>query len=262
MNYVRVVSGRLPGVYSCEIVNNDKLTDSVYDMTVLCPEISCKARAGQFVSVKCGEERLLRRPISICGADGGKLRFVFEVKGEGTKWLSGRAQGQTLDILGPLGNGFDISDGNIIVVGGGVGSPPLLYAAASSKGVVTAVLGFRDSGRIILENEFRAVCDSVYITTDDGSRGFHGTVTAPLTGLLESGGFGAVFACGPRAMLSPVAEICEIFGVPCQVSLEERMGCGVGACVVCACATVKGGAQYMSRVCKDGPVFDAREVVW
>ena len=139
----------------------------------------------------------------------------------------------------------------------------MLFAAESAKGSVTAILGFRTSENAILLDEFADVCETVIVTTDDGSLGIHGTVAGPLEGLLIKSEHSAVIACGPRPMLSAVAEICKRHGVPCLVSLEERMGCGVGACVVCACATkAADGALQMSRVCKDGPVFNASDVVW
>jgi len=252
----------MPGVYLCEIVYKEKLTDSIYTISIVSDIIVEAAKAGQFLHIKCGKERMLRRPVSICCIRGSALEFVFEVKGEGTRWLSGREPGQTLDILGPLGNGFTMPDGNIVVVGGGIGTPPLLFAADSARGGVTAVLGFRDESKIILKREFESVCDKVYITTDDGSAGIHGIVTIPLFELLRNGGYSAVLACGPTAMLSAVSELCKSLNVPCQVSFEERMGCGVGACLVCACATNISGRSEMSRVCLDGPVFDATEVVW
>lgn len=252
----------MPKVYSCEVTGSETLAGSVFSVTVGADDLANSASAGQFVHIKCGEKRLLRRPVSICCADDGILRFVFEVRGAGTDWLSRRAPGDTLDILGPLGTGFIFPEGNIITVGGGIGTPPLLFAAKSAKGGATAVLGFRDKNRVMLEREFEEVCGEVYVTTDDGSYGIHGAVTKPLESLLQKGGHSAVLACGPRAMLSSVAALCERYGTSCQVSLEERMGCGVGACLVCACRTVKDGKEFMSRVCKDGPVFYAGEVVW
>ena len=286
----------MPGVYTCGITDIAKLNESVFSISVSCPDIADTARAGQFVNVKCGEGRLLRRPLSICQINGDRVKLVFDTKGEGTKWLSRRAPGQSLDILGPLGNGFPMppnlprhqslsagaktlpSDppqhpplseidkafpvGKIIVAGGGIGSPPMLFAAESYAGTVTALLGFRDIRKIILKKEFESACDKVYIATDDGSYGIHGTVAAPLEELLENSTYDAVLACGPRAMLSAVAGICKQRETLCLVALEERMGCGIGACVVCACATIKDGVESMSRVCKDGPVFDAQEVVW
>ena len=252
----------MPDVYKCKVVGNNRLNDTTFAMIVTCGGLVQQARAGQFIHVRCGDERILRRPFGICSVFDNELSFVYEVKGEGTRWLSGIRPGVKLDILGPLGNGYHIPEGDIIIVGGGLGAPPMLFAAESAKQAVTAVLGFRDSGRVILRREFEAVCGKVYITTDDGSYGIHGTVAAPLQELLVTGGFQAVLACGQRAMLSAVAALCETHGIPCQVSMEERMGCGVGACMVCACATKSGGAERMSRVCKDGPVFDAGEIVW
>ena len=296
----------MPDIYLCEVAENNKIAEGMFAVSVVSEDLALCARAGQFLHVKCGDERILRRPFGICNVHGGVLDFVFEVKGGGTKWLSKVKPGQTLDILGPLGNGFSFPDGRIIVVGGGLGSPPMLFAARSAKGGVDAILGFRESDRVILVKEFASVCEEVYLTTDDGSAGICGQVTGPLRELLDRGGFDAVLACGQLVMQRAVAELCSRYGVPCQVSLEERMGCGVGACLVCACATVaregarsgKGSAHFdtssansdsgsahfdtgsayaatgnarsdagsgavqMSRVCLDGPVFDAREVVW
>jgi len=253
----------MPDVFFCEITNNTLLTDAVHSVTFKCRELANESAPGQFLHIKCGEERLLRRPISICSVRGDDINFVFEVKGEGTRWLSERPPGQQINVLGPLGNGFTMPDGNLIVVGGGVGTPPMLFAAESAKKTVTAILGFRSADRVILVNKFKEVCDNVYITTDDGSEGIHGAVTKPLEDLLKSGGYTAVMSCGQLIMQKAVAELCGQYGVPCQVSLEERMGCGIGACLVCACETlnIENNTINMSRVCADGPVFDSREVI-
>jgi len=243
-------------------------------MTFTGGPIADKVRAGQFIYVRCGDGLLLRRPFGVSDVEDDRLTFIFEVKGAGTKNLSKLKRGDQLDVMGPFGNGFDLLDGSIIIVGGGLGSPPMLYAAKSVKGAVTAVLGFRDSGRVMLIDEFKMICEKVIITTDDGSYGVCGNVAQPLEELLIDGGhkagmgygangrYDAILACGQMAMQRSVAEICNKYNIPCRVSLEERMGCGVGACLVCACETVKNGVAGMSRVCKDGPVFDAREVVW
>jgi len=236
------------------------LNDVTCAITFVHGTLAYAARAGQFLHIKCGDN-LLRRPFGICRADGEALQIVFEIKGEGTRWLAGREPGQNLNILGPLGNGFKMPEGDILAIGGGLGVPPMLFTAQSANGAVTAILGFREANKLIMKSEFEAVCDKVYITTEDGSRGIRGTIAGPLEGLLENGGYSAVLACGQRAMLASVAALCSQFGVPCQVSMEERMGCGIGACLVCACATVSG-AQHMSRVCKDGPVFNANDIVW
>jgi len=252
----------MPGRYSCEVVDIDKLTGDVFMFTVINSDMAAESEPGQFLHIKCGKANLLRRPLSICSVCGSSVAFVFEVKGEGTRWLSRRKPGHILDILGPLGKKFSIPDGKIITIGGGMGAPPMLFAAESAVGGVTAIIGFKSKDRILLKDEFAQVCDEVFVTTDDDSFGLRGPVTRPLVDLLENGGYSAVLACGPQAMLSAVAVLSKLYGVPCQVSLEERMGCGVGACLVCACATVSGGNETMSRVCKDGPVFDAAEVVW
>ena len=255
----------MPDVFFCEISDNTLLTDAVYSITVESRRLASEAVAGQFLHIKCGEARLLRRPISICNVKDDKIIFVFEVKGEGTRWLSKCRPGQKLDILGPLGNGFKLPDGKIMVVGGGVGTPPMLFAACSAKSgknSVTAILGFRSADRIILTDEFKEACEKVIITTDDGSAGIHGAVTKPLEKLLKSGEYAAVMSCGQLMMQKAVADMCRQYGVPCQVSLEERMGCGVGACLVCACATTSNGEKQMSRACIDGPVFDSTDVIW
>ena len=252
----------MPDVYLCEIIDNRLLTDAVFSITVKSRELALESVAGQFLHIKCGEARILRRPISICSIRDDKVNFVFEVKGEGTKWLSDCKSGMKLNILGPLGRGFCMPEGKLIVVGGGVGTPPMLFAAKSAINGVTAILGFRSSDRLILVDEFKAVCDDVLVTTDDGSAGIHDPVTKPLEDLLKTGEYESVMSCGQMLMQKAVKEVCDRYDIKCQISLEERMGCGVGACLVCACATMEGDTIKMSRACLDGPVFDANEVVW
>lgn len=249
-------------VYIAKILSNTLIADGVFSIIIACKDLAAQSRSGQFLHIKCGHSRLLRRPISICSVHSDVIRFVFEVKGEGTKWLSIRKPGDTLDILGPLGKGFEFPDGDIIVVGGGIGTPPMLCAAHSASGNVSAILGFRSRDNVILKDEFEAACRDVIITTDDGSVGIQGTVIKPLEWLLAEGKHSAVMSCGPFVMQKAVATLCKQYGTSCQVSLEERMGCGVGACLVCACATVKDGNSDMSRVCADGPVFNAEDIRW
>lgn len=251
----------MPDMKICRVLSVKELTQGIFGIVMEAGELADKAVPGQFVHIKCGHSRLLRRPISIADAGDGKLRIIFDTVGSGTEWLSGRKPGDLLDVMGPLGRGFDLSGKNIIVVGGGIGVPPML-CAAKRHGGAAAVTGFRSRDRVILEEEFREACKEVYITTDDGSYAQKGFVSQPLEELLKKGGYDGVLACGPRVMLKSVAEVCEKYGVRCQVSMEERMGCGVGACLVCACKTKKDGEEHMSRVCRDGPVFEASEVVW
>ena len=159
---------------------------------------------GQFVHIKCGHSRLLRRPISVCSCQAGegdapdRLTVVFEVRGEGTAWLAGRREGQSLDVMGLLGNGFPIErEGRYLLVGGGIGVPPMLGCAQYAPGRCTAILGFRSGDRVMLEEQFRSVCSQVQVATDDGSYGFHGYVDALVRRELEGDrGYDAVLACG------------------------------------------------------------------
>lgn len=242
-----------------------QLTPTIYDIDVYCPEMAAVSKPGQFVHIRCGE-KTLRRPISICGIDtqAGTLRLVYEVRGEGTAWLSQQTDGCEIDILGPLGNGFTVGDTSrkVLFVGGGIGVPPLLETSKAFGLNASAILGFRNKDAMILKEDFEKACGQVFITTDDGSFGHHGLVTDVLKNCLTQGGYSGIFACGPTPMLKGVSALAKEFGVPCQVSLEERMGCGVGACLVCACKTHENGQDHMRHVCKNGPVFNAEEVVW
>lgn len=242
------------------IIEKKTLGAGVYSVVVSAPECAKAASPGQFANI-VAPGFTLRRPISICGIDKerGTLRFVFEVRGKGTAAIAKVREGECLDIMAPLGNGFKLPEGKVIVVGGGIGVPPLLGVSAVKGKDCEAVIGFRDYSKIILADEFRANGSGAVICTDDGSVGVHGLVTAPLSERL-SGDVKAVLACGPEPMLKAVVALCRERGVPCQVSLEQRMGCGVGACVVCSCLVVRNGEEYYSRVCKEGPVFNAEEV--
>lgn len=244
------------------VTEKTTLAREIYSIKVHCPELAKAAEVGQFANI-AAEGKTLRRPISICEIDkeAGTLRFVFEVRGKGTEIIARTNVGDTLDILGPLGNGFRVPEGKrVIVVGGGIGVPPLLGIAKHSGSSCTAILGFRSYDRIILDKEFERYGANVALCTDDGSVGFNGLVTVPLENTLNNVGADLVCACGPEPMIKAVIAVCDKLNVPCQVSLEQRMGCGVGACVVCSCMTVRNGQEYYARVCKDGPVFDSKEV--
>ncbi|MBC5721818.1 Dihydrdoorotate oxidase B%2C electron transfer subunit [uncultured Flavonifractor sp.] len=250
----------------CKIVSKEQVGDAVYMTLEVGDMIRASFRApGQFVHIRCGEGLLLRRPISVCSCMEDEpddlLSIVFEVRGEGTRWLAGRELGDSLDVLGLAGNGFDLKpEGRYLLVGGGIGIPPMLGCAQYTGGRATAILGGRSRDKIILEDFFREDCAKVLCATDDGSLGHHGFVDALVRReLSEDRGYDGVLACGPKPMLRNVAKVAEEFGIPCQVSMEERMGCGVGACLVCACDMADGSRKH---VCKDGPVFDSREVDW
>lgn len=243
----------------CPILRAERLGTCAYSLRLYAGQLATQARPGQFVHVRCGENTLLRRPVSVCDVDGECLRLVFEVRGEGTQWLSGRLEGEQLDLLGPLGHGFDLSGEKLLLAGGGIGVPPLLYAARTAPGSCHAFLGFRDADHAMLLPEFEQAARSVTVTTDDGSLGARGLIGTEIQAALSREKYSAVLACGPRPMLRAAARAAADAGVPCQVSMEARMGCGVGACLVCACKMTDG---HYRHVCKHGPVFDASEVDW
>lgn len=240
-----------------ELVSKEEIARGIFDFRLKNSALSNIAVPGQFAHVLV-KGKMLRRPISICDVQDGTMRLVFQVKGEGTDLLSRTSVGEQLDVLAPLGRGFSIEKGKkIAFVGGGIGVPPMLYAAKQADQAV-AVLGFRSKEQVILTKDFEAAGCEVLLTTDDGSAGIHGFVTDALRCVIEK--VDGVCACGPLVMLKSVAALAREHAVPCQVSLEERMGCGVGACLVCACKTKKDGKEGFSHVCKDGPVFPAEEV--
>ena len=248
-----------------KVVSCAHLGGALFELTFEAPAICAAAHPGQFVHIACGEGNLLRRPISICDVQGSRMRIAFQVKGSGTEWLSARKAGDTLDVLGPLGHGFDFAGlgERPVFIGGGIGVPPMLYTMKKAKDAgaePTAILGFRTKDAVILEPDFEKI-GTTHICTDDGSYGVPGFVTDELKLHIES--FTGVAACGPKPMLRAIAAVAEEAGLPCQVSMEERMGCGIGACLVCACA-LKGenGETKYGHVCKNGPVFDSKEVEW
>ena len=250
----------MPIQKSCTVVEAVRLNAFAYSFTLEAEGMTPEG-PDQFVHVKCGHSRLLRRPISICDWEENLLRIVFEVRGEGTEWLSRRKAGDRLDVLGPLGRGFRMDrEGRYLLVGGGIGVPPMLGCAKWTAGRSTAVLGFRSADRAMLSEDFQKSCKEIFLCSDDGSIGRHGFVDAQVRDILEKDkDFTEVLACGPKPMQKNVAAVAAGFGVPCQVSMEERMACGVGACLGCAIQMADGTMQH---VCKDGPVFDAGEVDW
>ncbi|MBQ4095536.1 MAG: dihydroorotate dehydrogenase electron transfer subunit [Oscillospiraceae bacterium] len=246
------------------IIKKSAIAKGVFDFTILCPEIAAAAQAGQFAQV-AADGFFLRRPISICDIDKNKgtIRLVFEVRGKGTDKISQISCGDLIDIIAPLGNGFKkIEGGKAICIGGGIGTPPMVGIAKEYGENATAISGFRNSSIAILQDDFKAMGAKTILCTDDGSAGIHGFVTDALKNVLANENADIIYACGPMGMLKAIVDIAEENGIECQVSLEQRMGCGVGACLVCACRTVKDGKEIYSHVCKDGPVFDSKEVVF
>lgn len=244
-----------------KLIRADQLAADIFDFTVECPELAAQAAPGQFAQIYL-PGHALRRPISICGIDKerGTLRFVFQIRGQGTAELAEFRAGESIELLAPLGNGFPIEPGKkTLLIGGGIGVPPLLGAAAELGENVIAVLGFRTKSAVILERDFEHTGAKTFIATDDGTYGFHGLVTD----LARQENFEMIFACGPTPMLKAVRALAEERNVPCYLSLEERMACGIGACLGCA-VPLRGENMedwHYGHVCKDGPVFDSRVVM-
>jgi len=252
----------------CRVVSNDAIASAgnIYGMMIHAPEIAQSAQAGQFLHIKCGDALTLRRPISIANmhAGLGMVTICYEVRGEGTAWLAERKPGDKIDVLGPLGRGFDLSGANsgekVLLVGGGIGIYPLYLVAAAYGERAHAALGFKSKSAVNYVDRLEDLGSAVQIATDDGSFGHKGFVTEVAREILDNGrgGFDMVMTCGPKAMMRGVYELAAAHGIRCQVSLEERMACGIGACLVCVCRA--DGEN--KRVCVDGPVFEGSEVDW
>jgi len=262
-----------------KILSKKEVAPNIYLMKLASSTIAQQTIPGQFVHIKCSKDcyPLLRRPLSIHRIDKekGEIFILFQVVGEGTKLLSQRAVRDDLDILGPIGNGFNIypKSQKILVVGGGIGVAPLLALCEKSirKGKeVRVLIGALKKELVIGEESFRSLGARVDIATDDGSYKFKGLVTDLLEETILKEGWlpDQIFACGPKPMLKKVAEIASNTNINCQVSLEERMGCGIGACLGCVCKIKtknkkEDKVKYeFKRVCVDGPIFKASEVIW
>ena len=280
----------------CRILKNNRISDRVYKLEIAAPAIAKKAEPGQFVMAHLGDCSgvFLRRPFSIHSVrqEIGIIEILYEVVGKGTEVLSGEKSGAALDIIGPLGNGFDYQlpvtsypldfargKHSPILLAGGIGVAPLIFLAEKLtevkslphrrdsvigkklKSNILVLLGAKTKNHILCEKEFRRFGCDVRIATDDGSKGFKGFVTELLKELLKpqtANRKPILYACGPRPMLKAAAEFSRHNGIPAQVSLEEHMACGIGACLGCVVNTKQG----YKRVCREGPVFNADEVAW
>jgi len=236
-----------------QIIENTRLTASVYRMR-LVGDTSHITRPGQFVNVKL-DGFYLRRPISVCDCQGDTLTLVYKVVGKGTEAMSKMTEG-TLDILTGLGNGYDLSlsGDKPLLLGGGVGVPPLYLLAKELIGEgkdVTVILGFNTKDEIFYEEEFKEIGAKVLVATADGSYGVKGFVTDAMKDL----SYTHFYTCGPEPMLRAVSKATVTSG---QLSFEERMGCGFGACMGCSCKTLTGN----KRICKEGPVMKKEEIIW
>jgi len=261
-----------------KILSKKEVVQNIYLMRLKAPEIVQNALPGQFIHIKCSKDNypLLRRPLSIHRIDRekGEIFILFQVMGEGTKLLADRTIEDDLDIMGPIGNGFNIypESKKIMIVGGGIGVAPLLALCEESimQGKeVQVLIGALKKELVIGEESFKILGAKVDIATDDGSYQYKGLVTDLLERIIKEGWLAdQIFACGPKPMLKKISEIALQANINYQVSLEERMACGIGACLGCVCKIktkdkkeCKVKYEY-KRVCVDGPVFKASEVVW
>lgn len=252
---------------TARVIEQRRLSPDYYLLTVAAPEIAQSASPGQFAQLRAAApgriDPLLARPVSIYHADPstGEVAFIFKVVGRGTALLADFTHGDALTLLGPIGNGFALPESarRVALVAGGVGMPPLYFLAEHARGegrAITLFYGGRSAADLLELPRWEALGVTMITATDDGSRGHHGLVTAPLEAEIARASFNFIAACGPRPMLRAVQQIALAAGIPGQLSLEARMACGVGACLGCVCATVTGNR----RVCVDGPVFALEEV--
>ncbi len=246
---------------TANIIRQEMIGTDIFSMIIQAKEIAVQAKPGQFVDLYSADgSKLLPRPISLCEIDreAGTLRLVYRIAGKGTAEFSKLTSEHTIDVLGPLGNGFNLEDGKAILIGGGIGIPPMLQLAKELKCEKSIVLGYRDEE--FLSEEFKPYGE-VYKSSDNGAIGVKGTV---MDAIKEYGIEGThIYACGPTPMLRAIQQYALENGIRAQLSLEERMACGVGACLACVCKSKEVDHHSNvnnKRVCKDGPVFYAEEV--
>lgn len=245
------------------VVSQEQIATGIFSLVLKTKDIAAHAKAGQFVSVYSNDaSKLLPRPISLCeiNREEGILRLVYRVTGEGTgtEEFSKLKEGETVKLLGPLGNGFTTDGKKAFLIGGGIGIPPMLQLAKEVNCEKQMVLGFRDE--LFLMDEFKAQGE-VFVATEDGSFGSKGNV---LDAIRENAlSADVIYACGPTPMLRALKAYAEENHMECYISMEERMACGIGACLACVCKSKEKDAHsnvHNKRVCKEGPVFNAKEV--
>ena len=255
-----------------EVISNELVAENHYLLSCSCPEIAESALPGQFIHVLIsqGSGLLLRRPFTIYTVESDQITMLYQLIGEGTNVLSSLKRSDSIHVLGPLGNTFEISSSAnpAIIVGGGAGIASLMLLAVSLKnaGVHTlGLVGAMNRKRLLSVGDLEAIGVDTYIATDDGSVGHHGFVTELLTHLLETQELQdpRIYACGPDGMLRTVTKIVLDHRIPTQLAMENRMGCALGVCLGCVCKVQMpdGGFEYQ-RVCTEGPVFNAEDVIW
>ena len=261
----------MPKKVLAKLIDKKEIIGGIYKFSVEAKEITQNAKPGNFIEIKVSDQidPFLRRPISIYNLDKeeGILEFIFQVKGKGTEILARKQIGDKIDILGPLGYGTFKADkyNKIAIIGGGIGIFPLYELAKEAKEQgkqVNGYLGFRSKDFVMLEKEFKEVTNSLTITTDDGTYAKNGFAIKYLIEDMKKENYECIYACGPLPMLKAIQKYANENNIDCQISLEERMGCGLGVCLGCAVKTAKSTkeAPEYFHVCKGGPVFNARDV--
>ncbi len=244
----------------CKVISNHEIAPSIFEMVIENRDIAIEAEPGQFLHIKVnsGSDILLRRPISICEVNNDNITIVYQIIGKGTTQLSLVRSLEFIDVIGPIGNGFPIDkEKKCAVIGGGIGIAPLLELSKRLKNC-DAYLGFKADAYKI--DDFERYCDHVIVSTEDGSSGNKGYITDFMKHIEK---YEVVYTCGPKIMMKKVKELCHVLpSVTCYISMEERMGCGIGACLVCTCKTINtdDSKWHYKKVCTDGPVFHAEEV--
>lgn len=243
------------------IIRQEEISYGIYSMWLKTEQIAEQAKPGQFISMYCHDgSRMLPRPISICEIDKNDqaLRVVYRVAGKGTEEFSAMRTGGSIEIVGPLGNGFPLKEKKAFLIGGGIGIPPMVQLAKELKCEKQMVLGYRDT--LFLQEEFKGL-GAMYVATEDGSYGTEGNV---LDAIRENGlDAEIIYACGPTPMLRAIKEYAQVNSIECWLSLEEKMACGIGACLGCVCKSKEKDSHSQvnnKRICKEGPVFRAEEV--
>lgn len=259
-----------------KIISNERLAPGRFRMRLEAPSICREARPGQFVMVKCSKDLrpFLRRPLSFHRIRERYFELLYQVIGKGTKELSRRKRGENLDVIGPLGNGFNLKpplardkkalSSQRLLIAGGIGVAPLLALAeelSRRKARFAVLVGGRTKSHILCIDELKKLGAKIEVATEDGSKGHRGLTTDLLKRIIQGKrreAYSEIYVCGPNGMLREVTKIAKSGRLPCQVSFEEKMGCGTGACLGCAVKTVTG----YKMACKDGPIFNSGDIIW
>lgn len=249
-------------VENATIVSNRSLSAEVCELVLKSPQVAREAQAGQFVMVKNENGgTFLRRPFGVADVQGDELTIIYRLVGKGTRELTSLTAGCEVSVEGPLGHGFNLpADGEVLVIGGGVGIAPIIYTARKLTELGNkpcVLLGMRNSSELFWQEQFTDKSAEIFISTDDGSAGHHGFAIDAIPAILEKHDIKHILICGPMVMMSGIAKLAEEKSINCQVSLEKRMACGIGVCLGC---TFEGKSGKRWKICADGPVFDGREV--